>query len=328
MTATVEVLSAGPLVTVQDRGRPGHLNLGLARGGAADRRALDEAAALLGAEGAVFEVQGNPLRLRATAPTSVALTGAPMRATGGGRPWRWHAAQVLEAGEVLDLRPGGAGYSCVQVGAGLGTEVVMGSRAAHVIAGIGRLVAAGDALPFTPHVAPERALRDLPDRFAGGTLRCVPGPQTRLFAPEEVARFQATRFLRDPRGNRQGVRLAFDGAGFAAGGQLGLLSDFILPGDIQMTGDGVPYILGPECQTTGGYPRIATVIAADLPRAMQAAPGAALRFRMVTVEEARAARPGPVALAPLVRDPREVPDLLAKQLVGGVISARDPEGGR
>ena len=56
-----------------------------------------------------------------------------------------------------------------------------------------------------------------------------------------------------------------------------------------MTGDGVPYILGPECQTTGGYPRIGTVISADMPRAMQAVPGAKLRFRFVTLAEARAA---------------------------------------
>ena len=78
-----------------------------------------------------------------------------------------------------------------------------------------------------------------------------------------------------------------NGPGFATEAQLNLLSDFILPGDVQMTGDGVPYILGPECQTTGGYPRIGTVISADMPRAMQAVPGAKLRFRFVTLAEAR-----------------------------------------
>ena len=89
-----------------------------------------------------------------------------------------------------------------------------------------------------------------------------------------------------------------------------------------MTGDGVPYILGPECQTTGGYPRIGTVIAADLPRALQAGPGAILRFSFVTTEEARAAASPRPRAVPLVRHPRDVPDLLGMQLIGGVVSRR------
>ena len=122
------------------------------------------------------------------------------------------------------------------------------------------------------------------------------------------------------------MRLDPDGPGFATDGQLNLLSDFILPGDVQMTGDGVPYVLGPECQTTGGYPRVGTVIAADLPRALQAVPGARLRFRFVTREAALAARaPAPQA-TPLVRDPAEVTDLLSLQLIGGVVSATEEDG--
>ncbi|WGH78982.1 5-oxoprolinase subunit C family protein [Jannaschia ovalis] len=319
----IELLACGPLVTVQDAGRPGYLSQGLAQGGAADRMALAEAERLLGEAGAGIETPGAPLRLKLDAPMRLALTGAPMRASVAGRALEWNTAQTLPDGAVLDLKPAGRGvYSYLHVQGGLRTEAVLGSRAAHLIAGIGRPLEAGDRLPCEASEGP--ALRIVPqDRFGGGEIRLLPTPQTRLFPEAERARFAATAFTRDPRGNRQGVRLDMDGGGFATEGQLSLLSDFILPGDIQMTGDGVPYILGPECQTTGGYPRIGTVIGADLPRALQAPPGATLRFRFVTAEEARAAATPPAKPQPLVRDPREV-DLYGAQLIGGVVSARAP----
>ncbi|MEM7490461.1 MAG: urea amidolyase [Pseudomonadota bacterium] len=317
----IEVVACGPLVTVQDGGRPGFLSQGLARGGAADRRALDEAAALLDGPGAGFETPGSPLTLRFETATMLALTGAEMRADLSGRALAWHAAHEVAAGDVLTLRPMGVGvYSYVMPLGGLGGPEVMGSRAAHLIAGIGRAVAAGDRFETGGGTGRGRVLSPRPERWGGGVLRLVPTPQTRLFPEHELTRFEAATFTRSPKGNRQGVRL--DGPSFATEEQLNLLSDFILPGDVQMTGDGVPYILGPECQTTGGYPRIGHVIDADLPRALQAPPGAEVRFRFVDVEAARAARPGPPATAPLVRDARAV-DLRGVQLIGGVVSARE-----
>ena len=320
----MEVAACGPGVTVQDDGRPGHLSLGLARGGAADGLARVEAAALLGEIGAGLEIPGVPLSLVAKVALGVAMTGAPMRAAVEGRALAWNAAHVLAPGARLDLRPSGEGvYSYLHVVGGFDTERVLGSRSAHAIAGIGAVLAAGDALPCAASDPPSRRLAAPEDRFGGGAIRVVATPQTALFPEDEVARFEATEFTRDPRGNRQGVRLAMEGAGFATEGQLALLSDFIRPGDLQMTGDGAPYLLGPECQTTGGYPRIGTVIAADLPRALQAPPGARLRFRFVPLSEARAARWAVPRVEPLVRSPGEVPDLLSKQLIGGVVSARE-----
>ncbi|SFJ55363.1 biotin-dependent carboxyltransferase family protein [Jannaschia pohangensis] len=321
----MEVVSCGPLITLQDRGRPGHLSQGLAEGGAADRQALREAEALLGTIGAGLEIPGSPLTLRLTTDTRIALTGAEMSADVDGRPLVWHAAHPLPAGSVLRLRPGTAGiYSYLHVTGGFDAPEVLGSRAAHLIANIGAPLAPGDRLDHAPSVG--AASRVTPaDRFGGGLLRIVETPQTRLFPPDDLTRFENTAFTRDPRGNRQGVRLASNGAGFATEGQLNLLSDFILPGDVQMTGDGVPYILGPECQTTGGYPRIGTVIAADLPRALQALPGAPLRFRFVPLAEARALTVPAPQVTPLTRDPAEMGDLLGLNLIGGVVSAKETE---
>ena len=322
----IEIVACGPLATVQDRGRPGHLSRGLAQGGAMDRAALDEADALLGEGGAAIETGGAALSLRFDAPAGIALTGAPMRATtGDGTALAWHAAHAVAAGTVLRLAPGGdgGGYSYVTPRGGILTEPVMGSRAAHLIAGLGLALRAGDRLPCAEGGADGLRLDPAPDRFRGGVLRCVPTPQTAAFPSDTVDRFTATAFRRDRRGNRQGVRLDHHGDGFAPEGGLSLVSDFIAPGDVQITGDGAPYILGPECQTTGGYPRIATVIPADLSRALQAPPGAPLRFEMTTVEAARRiATPRP-AVVPLVRDPASLRDLGARQLISGVVDAQE-----
>ena len=209
---------------------------------------------------------------------------------------------------------------------------MLGSPSAHLAAGIGAPLRPGDRLPLgeDPRAGTNRKL-PADARFDGGTVRLVPSLQTELFAPSEIARFEATAFRRDARGNRMGVRLEQDGPGFEAEAALSVLSEVIVPGDVQVTGDGTPFVLLSECQTTGGYPRIGSVLPCDLPRVAQARPGAALRFRFVTLEEAaeierraREARQGlRRRLTPLVRDPRTIPDLLAYQLVSGVTAGGD-----
>ena len=126
-----------------------------------------------------------------------------------------------------------------------------------------------------------------------------------------------------------GFVLDFDGKGFATKDQLSILSDIIIPGDIQMTGDGKSYVLLPECQTTGGYPRIGTVIPADLPKIAQTAAGSEIRFEFVTLEEAINIEKSVMTelsnirkkITGVYRDPSTMNDLLSYQLVGGVISA-------
>lgn len=130
-----------------------------------------------------------------------------------------------------------------------------------------------------------------------------------------------------------GVRFLPSGPGFESNAGLSVLSEVIVPGDVQITGDGTPFVLLSECQTTGGYPRIGTVIPADLPRVAQAATGGILRFRFVGLDEAvaierrEAERRSKLtrSVMPLVRRPEDIPDLLSYQLVGGVTSGDDLE---
>jgi allophanate hydrolase len=328
------VLRAMGGVTVQDRGRPGFLSQGLSRGGAMDRLALAEGAALLGQppDAAALEIAAGALSLRADAPMRIALTGAPMSAACDGAPLTWHASHAIPRGARIDIAARGAGYGYLHVGGGIATRRVLGSRSAHVAAGIGRVLAPGDNLPLGDDPGHRTGMTFTPlPRWDGGTIRCVTGPQTALFDDATRDRFAAATLARDARGNRMGQRLT--GGQFPAAGGLSILSDVVVPGDIQITGDGTPFVLLAECQTTGGYPRIASVLPCDLPRLVQAPPGAPLRFALVTLEDARGAEAAEDArradlhrhLRPMIRDPHDIPDLLAYQLVSGVTAGHDPE---
>ena len=330
------VLRAGPGLTVQDMGRPGYLAFGLSRGGAMDRLALAEAAALLGQPPglALIEMAGMGGEFEAGADLRIALTGAPMAAEIDGQRVAWNACHVLPAGARLNIGAARAGvYGYLALGGGIATDPVLGSRSAHLAAGLGAPLAEGDLLPVGDDPAPGRTGLALPedDRFSGGPVRVVAGPQTGFFDDEVLRRFTSEPFRRDTRGNRMGLRLLPEGPGLAAEAGLSILSEIVVPGDIQITGDGTPFVLMAECQTTGGYPRIGTVIGADLPRVAQSAPGAKLRFQVIGLDEARAIeateRARIEALAdrayPLVRDPATIPDLLSYQLISGVTAGDD-----
>ena len=328
---------AGPGLTVQDLGRPGHAGAGLSRGGAADRLAVLEACALLGAPHplAAIEVAGSGVEVSCDAPARIALTGAPMRALLDGTPVGWNRTLRLAPGRRLALSPGRAGlYGYLTPGGGVATPTVLGSRSANLGAGIGAALASGDAVPCgaDPDAEAGDTVLAVEDRFTGGTVRIMDGPQTAFFSSATRARFMAARFTRSAQGNRQGVRLSQNEGPFATRRQLDLVSDIIVPGDVQMTGDGVPYVLLADCQTTGGYPRIGTVVPCDLPRVAQAQPGCELRFRRLALAEVDALASEDQTLAalrravrPRLRDPRDMPDLLAYQLIGGVTAG--DEGG-
>lgn len=337
MSATLTLHRAGAGLSVQDMGRPGHMAQGLSRGGAADRLALREAAALLGLKTPVagIEMALTGAEFSVGQPTRVALTGARMQASLNGTPVDWNATLLLSPGDRLNIGAVRAGtYGYLTPAGGIATPLVMGARSAHLAGGIGAPLAAGTTLPIGDDPAPATPAMILrpDDRLAGGELRVMPGPQSGLFDAATRDRFFATAFRRAPAGNRQGVRLDFDGAPFA-GGTAGLASDIVRPGDIQMTGDGIPYVLLAECQTMGGYPRIGTVIPQDLPRIAQAMPGMPVRFRAITTQEADALwQPEAAVMKSLarqvqtrLRDPHDIPDLLSYQLIGGVVRGDETE---
>lgn len=335
MSAALHLLSAHAGLSIQDEGRRGARALGLASGGAIDRLALLEAAALLGqAPGAALEMAGAGGRFRAEGALRIALTGAPMAARIDGAPVYWPGAHRLEDGQLLEIGTATRGvFGYLSFGGGIATPEWLGSHATSPAQGIGAALATGDRLPAGPDPGGAVGVTlDPADRFGGGVVRVLTGPQSALFDDATRVRFAAIAFRRDTRGNRQGIRLAHDGEGFAAANQRVLVSDVVLPGDIQITGDGTPYVLMPDCQTTGGYPRIGTVVPDDLAIVAQAPPGSVLQIRVVDRAEAladwrarrRAETALPRALRPIRRDPAQMHDLLSHQLVDGVTDGRAP----
>lgn len=337
MSRALLVHQAGPGMTVQDLGRPGFLAFGLSRGGAADRLAMAEGAALLGQPEAcaAVEMVGLGGTFEATEDLRIALTGAPMRASVEGARLVWNASHALPRGAQLTIGPATRGvYGYLHVGGGIQAPMRLGARSAHMAAGIGAAIQRGHSLAVGADSGGETGLALEPaQRFDGGTIRLVPSLQTDRFPRSEIQRFQDTEFRRDTRGNRMGIRLVQDGAGFHSDAGLSVLSEVIVPGDIQITGDGSPFVLLSECQTTGGYPRIGSVLPCDLPTVAQAQPGTGLRFRFVSLDEAcaieRRARERIGRLRhsrrPLVRDPASIPDLLSYHLISGAVSGAETE---
>lgn len=342
MSPALEVLSAGPALTVQDGGRPGLQRFGITQGGAMDALAMAEGAVLLGQhqDCAAIEMAGFGGRFRAVGgPLRIALTGAAMRTRLAGQPQPWNTSFVLEPGDVLEIGAADDGvYGYLHVGGGFATPPSIGSRSTHLRSAIGgldgRLLKEGDRLPVgedgggrTGLVLPTGA------RFGQREIRILWGAQAEAFAMEERERFLATEFDMTTRRDRQGARLQPRGEPFHAETALTGVSDAVVLGDIQVPGDGLPVALLADRQPTGGYPRIATVISADLPALVQIPGHARFRFRLVGEAEAlaalRANRRDIAELSrqirPLVRDPRDMGDLLAFNLVDGVISAREEE---
>ncbi|WP_282608620.1 biotin-dependent carboxyltransferase family protein [Pelagibius sp. Alg239-R121] len=341
----LEVLSVGPAASIQDRGRPGYQRYGVSTGGALDPIAVDEGAALLGQDvglavielcmfGGSFKANGGPLR--------IALTGAPMTSvqitTSGERsPVTWCSSLSLAPGEILEIgavKNGFAGY--ISIGGGIVTPPELGSRAAHLRAGLGGgALTAGAHLPVGDDAGDTTGmLLPVSDRFAKKEIRALWGSHAYLYPEAERERFAATDFKLSAKRDRMGTRLDFEGPPFQTEGALSGLSDAVSIGDVQLTGDGLPIALLADCQPTGGYPRIATVTTADLPALAQLSTGSGFRFIMVDEETAvealrremstREAFRG--AIRPLLRDPREITDLLSYNLIDGVVSgAEEPQ---
>ena len=170
-----------------------------------------------------------------------------------------------------------------------------------------------------------------PPPAEAGPVRIVAGPQADHFAAETLAAFVEAEYRVSTEADRMGVRL--EGPPLAHRGAKEIVSDATVPGSIQVPGNGQPIVLLADAQTAGGYPKIGTVIGADLPRVAATRPGQVLRFAWVTAEDgeqlARAAeaetRALIASLRPLLRGGVDEAALYANNLVSGVLDAMSSE---
>jgi 5-oxoprolinase (ATP-hydrolysing) subunit C len=301
---TLEVLRAGVLSTVQDRGRPDLGALGIAPGGAADPWSMAVANRLLGngPDAAVLEMTLAGPALRAERPMVVAIAGADLGAVlaAGGQPVRPGSTVLLAAGDVLDF-PGPAARGArayLAVPGGIDVPIVLGSRSTALGAGFGgvegralrtgdRLVACGaqgeraSSAMADHHARTARwpgplhaagADPNLPDPLA---VRVLPGPHVTP-GSEPLAALRDGHWTVSVTGDRTGLRLA---GGLLPGDFTGELASLgVTWGAVQVPPDGAPIVLLTDHQPTGGYPVLAVVIVADRPRLAQLRPGDPLRF--------------------------------------------------
>jgi biotin-dependent carboxylase-like uncharacterized protein len=289
----IEVRQAGLCDLVMDLGRPGHGAQGVPAGGAADPATLAAANRLVGndPDAAVLEIVLAGPALAFPAGAVAALAGARFAAArSSGVPVAWNETLVLAAGETLTLGAAEAGARCwLAVRGGVAVDPVLGSRSTFLPGGwgglAGRALRVGDRLPVGPAAGDVRLLRARPPAVEGDApLRVVAGPQIGGFDDAGLAAFFGGSFRVDPASDRRGLRLAGPRVRHA---QPELPSQGVLPGAIQVPPDGQPIVLGWDGPVTGGYPVIATVIGADLPRLAQLRPGDAVRFVTVELDTAR-----------------------------------------
>jgi biotin-dependent carboxylase-like uncharacterized protein len=286
-----------PFITVQDTGRRGWQRFGVSAAGAMDIESLAAANALVGnppdSPALEFAYAGGEWQVNADS-CRLAVTGGAFRCRLGDRVLEaWHSA-TAHRGEPLTI--GSApdvvwGYLAVAGGIALPDQ--LGSLATHTGSGIGglhgRAILPGDAVPLAARRAPggdERALA--PRTRCSKPFRVVLGPQDDFFTAEAIELFLSAEFSISPRFDRLGYRLVGPVLDHAKG--FNIISDGVVPGCVQVPGDGQPIVLMRDCQPPGGYPKIATVVTADLDRLAQSRAGTVVHFRQVGIVEAQLLR--------------------------------------
>lgn len=282
----LHIVEAGLRSTVQDDPREGGARLGLPGAGPADPVAFLSARALVGdGSGAAIEVVGLPFTFRCDDRRLVAVTGRDVSVRSSSRLPGW-IAFVVRGGEAVTIT-GSSRYAYLAIAGGLTLEPMLGSRATYLPARVGpwpRTLVAGDALPLGPAHGLERAGARLRPPAYDGRIAAIAGPHLGGFAEGAERAFFEEDFTVAPESDRMGVRLS--GPELRWPGR-DLLTCGVLPGAVQVPRGGAPIVLGPDAQTTGGYPVIAVLASASRGIAAQALPGERLRF--TRVEAGRAA---------------------------------------
>ena len=278
---TILVESAGMLTTVQDLGRPGHGIQGISRAGAADPLALRIGNRILGNPDNAAALEMTLLGGTFTFPAGARI------ALSGGRPAALPNYEVIEVepGKPLRIGPletGARCYLCVR--GGIDAPLVAGSASTHVLSGLGgQPLRKGDVLAIGKS-ANHSTHKTVPPELTSYSrlLRVTRGPQASQF---EESTFYDSEYTISPDSNRMGLRLEGPPVPCPQHGQM--ITEGVPLGAIQIPASGQPIILFVDQQTTGGYPKIANIISADIPSTAQLRPRDRVSFRLVTNEEAQ-----------------------------------------
>jgi biotin-dependent carboxylase-like uncharacterized protein len=347
MTPAIHVVAPGVMTTIQDLGRPGHQRIGIPVGGALDPVSLRAANALVGnapGAGAIEILYHGPTLAIEAGDARFAFVGGnaaievlPDASASSGERIESLRSIRLQRGQIVKIGSlAGSSVMYAAVEGGFDIQPVLGSVSTYLRGGFGgfkgRALRAGDKLPLHRDSASDRAdlvIEDL-DISPPLRVRVVLGPQDDYFSDRGLATFLGSSYEISLASDRMGMKL--DGPAIDHPKNYHFVSDGIALGSIQVPGNGLPIVLLADRQTTGGYPKIATVISADMPAVGRLRFGAKITFEAVTIEAAQAAyRELAVMLdgigdklAPLGRTDNDLTrTLLHSNLVSGVVDAYD-----
>ena len=303
MSASFHMLDGGLQTTVQDAGRRGLLALGIPRSGALDALSFRLANRIAGnpAEAAALEVRSPGPAFRFDGKSArIALTGtsAPLIVERGGNAQEWPAWRAIDLkdGDIVRIASfADTAVAYLAVAGGFDITEELGSRSTFLRGGFGglhgRALKTGDVLALARGMAPSGpclTLLKTPRFVSSPVLRAMLGPQADHFGEAALRTFFARPFAVTRELDRMGMRL--EGPHLEHSRSAEIASDATVPGAVQVPGSTQPILLLNDCQTTGGYPKIAVVISADLSSAGRLLPGAEIRFRKVEIAEAEEAR--------------------------------------
>ena len=311
---SVHVIKPGALSTLQDLGRFGYQRYGVIVDGVMDEWSHRAANILVGnpESEATLEMTLVGPTLRFDDTTLIAICGADLSPRIGEREVPMDRPVLLRADTQLEFGRRRTGYRAyLAIKGGYDVAPVMESKSTYLRGGFGgfqgralrkddtiaigrsdatnpyrsllRMLSAND----DPFCAPPFALRprSVPDATAAQSVRVVSGPQWQGFPDAAQREFLDSEFAITPSSDRMGYRL--QGAKLAPREAIEMISEGVSFGTIQVPPDGNPIILMADCQTTGGYPKIAQVASVDLPRLAQMMPGQTVRFELISLDEAQ-----------------------------------------
>jgi len=335
MQVTLKVLQAGPSVSVQDQGRPGHLRFGVTGSGAMDRTAFAIANAALDnpTSNPALEISLGGITLECSeGSVSIAIAGGSFTSLLNDEKLPLWSVFTMNAGDILKVRPGEWGSWCYIAFAGqIEAEQWLNSYSVHLNSGVcGRPLQADDSfniIDASATVKQTSMIAEAKNLAPKHEIRVVIGPQDRFFEPDTIEKLLDTEFTISAEYDRMGMRL--NGYTIPISASLDMPSEPISRGSLQVPGHGDPICLMADHHTAGGYPKIATVISADQDALAQHRSGDKISFVSCTpLTAAQTARDRAEQIEALFQEAEQnkislTERLWTSNLISGAASAQD-----
>lgn len=300
MSGSIKIERISPNSTLQDAGRPEGLLFGLSASGPMDRTAFRETVKALDGQGSQSAIEFSMLGVEfvySGPPMECAVDGGEFHLKQNQVEKNWPALLLLTDGDRISITTGKAGnYGYVRFAQSLDIPVIMGSKSTNLAAGVGgfegRALKQGDEIYFGDGIVLRQVDVNAKSKTranADNIIRVLPGLHADLLGPKMWTRLFEAPFKISNSIDRMGFRLVDPLSRFDISKHKNIVSDAVVPGDIQILGDGTPVILMRDHQPIGGYPRIATIIDADLDFVAQLRPNQEIHFISTTLKKAHKA---------------------------------------